>query len=99
MATAYTPFPVTVLGLDKEVLSRDVGMIIAPGEKGDLGILANHLGVMTPLKQGNIRLLDETGQSLKALAIEKGYLMMKENHCTILLHGEGYKLLNSQTSV
>ena len=61
----------------------DAVSIIAPGEPGYLGILANHAPLVTTLKPGTLTWRQPGGQTRTA-RIGEGLLEIAQNHLTIL---------------
>ena len=48
---------------DSNLFSGEVSSIILPGIDGDLGVLNNHAPLITTLKNGNITIITQTGET------------------------------------
>lgn len=68
---------------EKKVFEGAVTSIVAPGEAGYLGILADHAPLVTTLKSGNLEVTDYTGQR-SGWKIMGGFLEVVNNSTTIL---------------
>ncbi|MCX7337955.1 MAG: F0F1 ATP synthase subunit epsilon [Alphaproteobacteria bacterium] len=79
-----TLFCVEIRSPSEQVFKGDVQMIIAPGSDGDLGLLANHMPIITMLRQGQIILKMPNGTPDQSFAIDGGYLSMANDLCSIL---------------
>lgn len=63
-------------------LSEDVSEITAPGVMGELGILENHIPVLTVLDVGKLTL--KTTEATTVLAINGGYLEVDNNRLIVI---------------
>lgn len=63
-------------------LSEDVSEVTAPGMMGDLGILENHIPVLTVLDVGKLTL--KTTEATTVLAINGGYLEVDNNRLIVI---------------
>lgn len=67
----------------KRILDVDgISSVTMPGSEGELGILTDHIPLMTTLDSG-VLVYDASGQK-KALAIHWGYAQVESNRVTIL---------------
>ena len=64
------------------VFDEDVVSIVAPGEAGYLGVLANHAPIITTLKRGKLRVTSENSD--KWYDIGGGILKVAKNHAVLL---------------
>jgi len=67
---------------DKTVLNEEVGEILVPTEKGQIGILPHHINLVTQLTHGEMIL--KTNGKEKFLAIAGGFLEVTRDKVTIL---------------
>ena len=63
-------------------LSEEVTEITAPGLMGELGILENHIPVLTVLDTGALTV--KTGKGLQQLAVSGGFLEVDKNRLIII---------------
>lgn len=74
---------VEVVTPERVVYSGEAKMVIARGADGDLGILPNHMPLVTPLKIAPVRILTE-GDKETAIAVSGGFLEVHGEQVTIL---------------
>ncbi|MFA6079473.1 MAG: F0F1 ATP synthase subunit epsilon [Candidatus Omnitrophota bacterium] len=78
-------FHINILTLDKTVYEGTISSLQAPGEAGYLGVLANHIPLVTTLVPGNITIKDDRGEEKVFHSKGKGFLEVIRNDATILL--------------
>jgi F-type H+-transporting ATPase subunit epsilon len=71
-----------VVSPERIVYSSEADMVIVRGVQGELGIMAQHIPIVTPLAIGEMRVKQEGGQEV--LAVHGGYLEYSGNKVTIL---------------
>ncbi|RJQ55059.1 MAG: ATP synthase F1 subunit epsilon [Actinobacteria bacterium] len=71
-----------ILTPEKVVYEGDVDMVVAPGMDGEIGLMPLHTPLVTPLKTGELRV--KYGEEQDYIAIEGGYLEIREDICTVL---------------
>ncbi|MCX5678154.1 MAG: F0F1 ATP synthase subunit epsilon [Candidatus Omnitrophica bacterium] len=81
-------FHLTILSSDKKIFEGDLQSLVAPGEIGYLGILADHAPLMTTLLPGKITLKDASGKTTALDSKTNGFLEIIKNRATILLDQE-----------
>lgn len=74
---------VEVVTPERVVYSGDAKMVIARGVEGDLGILPNHMPLVTPLKVAPVRIQMEGGKETK-IAVSGGFMEVHGDKVTIL---------------
>ncbi len=74
---------VKIVTPEKTILKGEYDQITLPTSAGELGILANHAPLVSTIKPGEIRLINEGHTSY--LAISKGFLEVRHNSEIILL--------------
>ena len=47
-------FYLQIISPDKSVFDEEIEMVIVPGSEGDIGVLSNHMPLITSLRLGNI---------------------------------------------
>ena len=78
-------FDTRILMPDRKVFEGRLSSLIAPGELGYFGILANHAPFITTLRPGKIMMRDEAGKAQYLYSSGNGYLKVSGNEVTILL--------------
>ncbi len=64
------------------VFDGDVESMVAPGEAGYLGVLANHAPIITTLRPGTLKISDAGGD--KWYAVTEGILRVAKNEAILL---------------
>ena len=77
-------FNIQILTPQRSVFSGPVVSLIAPGELGQLGVLANHAPLLTKLVEGKIILKKETAEILTFESKGSGFLEVHKNQVTLL---------------
>ena len=78
-------FQVSIVTPDKVVYEGEISSLIAPGEAGYLGILADHAPLVASLVSGKITMKESSGSVKIIESKEKGFLEVMKNRATILL--------------
>ena len=68
---------------DKKLYSGDVKSVTLPGAEGSLGVLNNHAAMITTLKKGEIRIVDNDQQK-QSFEINGGVAEVLKNKIIIL---------------
>lgn len=74
---------VEVVTPERVVYSGEAKMVIARGVEGDLGILPNHMPLVTPLKVAPVRIQTEGDKETK-IAVSGGFMEVRGDKVTIL---------------
>lgn len=75
-------FPLEIVTPDKKFFEGEVEMVSVSGSEGQLGILKNHVPLVTPLAVGKIR-IKQNGETRTA-AVAEGYLDVGREKTTIV---------------
>ena len=76
-------FKVEIVNPDKSFLSKeDVSEVIVPAFEGEMGILKNHISIISFLKPGIIKILSKSGN--ENYYVEDGIVEFKNNNLSIL---------------
>lgn len=67
---------------EKMILDEDVNQVNAPTEDGEIGILPNHVNLMSKLEPGEL-VIKRNGKA-DTLAVGDGFLQMADNTLTIM---------------
>jgi F-type H+-transporting ATPase subunit epsilon len=78
-------FHINITTPDKTIFDGNITSLIAPGEMGYLGILANHRPIVALLGSGRIILKYEKGRSETYRSEGGGILEFLDNRATLLL--------------
>lgn len=76
-------FKLIIITTEKTVYDAEVTSIIAPGDLGYLGVLADHAPLITSLKSGNLEITDSHG-SKNTMILSGGFMEVLKNTVTIL---------------
>ncbi len=76
------PLVLDIVTVERQVLSEEVDMVIAPGVEGELGILPRHAPLITALGEGELRI--KQGEDEHTFAIGGGYLEVLDDRVTVL---------------
>ena len=76
-------FHVDIVSAEEEIYSGLVEMLFAPGEMGELGIMARHAPLLTSLKPGELRLQLENGEE-QHIYVSGGMLEIQPHVVTVL---------------
>lgn len=71
-----------ILTQEKQVYKGEVDIVLAPSYDGQIGILVNHVNMLTKLSGGELFII--AGPSMTVLAITGGLLDIHDNQLTIL---------------
>lgn len=77
-------FKLTVAQVDKVLFQGDVTQVTCPGGLGDVTILSHHAPLVTPLRKGELRIVDAQG-IVTQVSVEEGILEVGGNEATVLL--------------
>lgn len=77
-------FKFTVLQVDKSVYEGEILQVTCPSEGGEITILSHHTPLVTPLKKGELRIVDKDG-NITQLAVSSGILEVGSNEAVVLL--------------
>jgi len=75
---------VKIISLEGIVYQGEAEAAIVPGKQGQLTILAHHIGLITPLKRGKIR-IKEGDDNQRSFKIEQGVLEVGPKGANILM--------------
>ena len=65
------------------MISRDAGMVVAPGVEGLFGVLPRHAPLISTLQRGVVEVHDN-GQVTEHIMVDGGIADVAEDRCTIL---------------
>src|ERR1035441_1715003 len=73
---------VELVTAEGRVLSEEADFVLAPGVEGDLGVLPNHIPLLTPLRTGEVMV--RNGDAEHILFVAGGFLEVLPDKVTIL---------------
>ena len=76
-------FNFQIISPEKAIFDEDIEMVIIPGKEGDMGILNNHMPLITSLRLGNVHIY-RNKKIVKKFLINGGILEVTGNKCTYL---------------
>ena len=80
-------FTLEILTPHRRLFKGTVVSLVAPGEIGCLGVLANHAPLVTTLVPGNITYRDPAGSPRTLRSTGQGFLEVYRNSATVLVEG------------
>jgi F-type H+-transporting ATPase subunit epsilon len=75
-------FHVDIVSAEAAIFSGDAEMVIAPGEAGELGILPEHMPLLTRIKPGTIRI--RSGSEEEVIYVSGGMMEVQPDRVTVL---------------
>lgn len=76
-------FNLEIISPSEVFMNDEVELVIFPGTEGDLGILSNHMPIITTLRLGII-FVYKNKKVFKKFLVNGGILEMSNNKCTLL---------------
>lgn len=76
-------FHVDIVSAEKAIFSGEAEMVVAPGEAGELGILPEHAALLTRIKPGTVRILQE-GSPEELIYVSGGMMEVQPDRVTVL---------------
>jgi F-type H+-transporting ATPase subunit epsilon len=73
---------VDIVSAEASIFSGAADMVIAPGEAGELGILPEHMPLLTRIKPGTIRI--RTGNEEEVIYVSGGLMEVQPDRVTVL---------------
>lgn len=75
-------FLLEIVTPERKLYTDHVNMVVVKGEDGELGILANHLPLVTPLQIAPVRI--KIGNEEKRIAVHGGFMEVRGDKVVIL---------------
>ena len=67
---------------ERKIYSEDVDMVTLPGSEGELGVYPKHVPLLTTLKPGELRVMQNGRET--AMAIGEGFVEIKADSVSVL---------------
>ena len=77
-------FHVDIVSAEQSIFSGEAEMVIAPGESGELGILPEHMPLLTRIKPGTVRIQPADGGEEEVIYVSGGMMEVQPDQVTIL---------------
>ena len=75
---------VDIVSAEQQIFSGEATMVIAPGESGELGILPEHMPLLTRIKPGTVRILPVGGGEEEVIYVSGGMMEVQPDRVTVL---------------
>ena len=75
-------FTVEIISPDRSIIKIETNEVVIPSYEGEMGILKDHISIISFLKPGIIKVLTKTGE--ENFYVEDGILEFKNNSLSIL---------------
>ncbi len=75
---------VDIVSAEQQIYSGEAQRVIAPGEAGELGILPEHMPLLTRIKPGTVRILPVDGGEEEILYVSGGMMEVQPDRVTVL---------------
>ena len=77
-------FTIEIINPEKSfLLKKDITEVVVPAFEGDMGILKDHISIISFLKPGLVKVID-ANSSVETYYIEDGIIEFKDNNLSIL---------------
>jgi len=74
---------VDIVSAEQSIFSGEADMVIAPGEAGELGILPEHMPLLTRIKPGTVR-IRRAGAEEEVIYVSGGMMEVQPDSVTVL---------------
>lgn len=75
---------VDIVSAEQQIYSGQAQRVIAPGEAGELGILPEHMPLLTRIKPGTVRVLPVDGGEEEIIYVSGGMMEVQPDRVTVL---------------
>jgi F-type H+-transporting ATPase subunit epsilon len=75
---------VDIVSAEQQIFSGEATMVIAPGEGGELGILPEHMPLLTRIKPGTVRIQPAAGGEEEVIYVSGGMMEVQPDGVTVL---------------
>ena len=77
-------FQVDIVSAEQAIFSGEATMVVAPGEGGELGILPEHMPLLTRIKPGTVRIQPAGGGEEEVIYVSGGMREVQPDRVTVL---------------
>ena len=75
---------VDIVSAEAAIFSGEATLLIAPGEAGELGILPEHMPLLTRIKPGTVRIQPAAGGEEEVIYVSGGMMEVQPDRVTVL---------------
>jgi F-type H+-transporting ATPase subunit epsilon len=75
---------VDIVSAEHAIFSGEAEMVVAPGEAGELGILPEHMPLLTRIKPGTVRIVRPAGGEEEVIYVSGGMMEVQPDRITVL---------------
>ncbi|MEO5693701.1 MAG: F0F1 ATP synthase subunit epsilon [Usitatibacter sp.] len=75
---------VDIVSAEQQIYSGEASMVVAPGEGGELGILPEHIPLLTRIKPGTIQIKAANGTDEELIYVSGGMMEVQPDRVTVL---------------
>jgi F-type H+-transporting ATPase subunit epsilon len=75
---------VDIVSAEQQIFSGEASMVIAPGEGGELGIMPEHVPLLTRIKPGTVRVQPAAGGEEEVIYVSGGMMEVQPDRVTVL---------------
>ncbi len=77
-------FQVDIVSAEQAIFSGEATLLVAPGEGGELGILPEHMPLLTRIKPGTVRIQPAAGGEEEVIYVSGGMMEVQPDRVTVL---------------
>ena len=77
-------FHVDIVSAEQAIYSGEAAMVVAPGEAGELGILPEHVPLLTRIKPGTVRIIPAGDGEEEVIYVSGGMMEVQPDVVTVL---------------
>lgn len=75
---------VDIVSAEQQIFAGEAQMVIAPGEGGELGIMPEHMPLLTRIKPGTVRIQPAGGGEEEVIYVSGGMMEVQPDRVTVL---------------
>jgi len=75
---------VDIVSAEQQIFSGEASLVIAPGEGGELGIMPEHMPLLTRIKPGTVRIQPAAGGEEEVIYVSGGMMEVQPDRVTVL---------------
>ena len=77
-------FHVDIVSAEQQIFTGEAQMLVAPGEGGELGILPEHMPLLTRIRPGTVRIQPAGGGEEEVIYVSGGLMEVQPDRVTVL---------------
>jgi F-type H+-transporting ATPase subunit epsilon len=77
-------FHVDIVSAESAIFSGEATLLVAPGEAGELGILPEHMPLLTRIRPGTVRIQPAAGGDEEVIYVSGGMMEVQPDRVTVL---------------